>query len=195
MFIQEEEEGPNPIMVYERKVPHWDPRVNVPIEMSGGTRGELEYCLTMMENSIDYGQKAKLQLLTDSLPTQDSLNSLYTAMQANGFHTSRPMARYDHGIPSTEIVLRKGSPVWVALIPLIPTVMIVGLIAFGLTRIETISRAILPILLVTIGGIVITLAILTRKPVMETARQYIERTGRVQALPRTIPVPVSSKKA
>ncbi|MBU0847580.1 hypothetical protein KKH23_10380, partial [Patescibacteria group bacterium] len=108
-------------------------------------------------------------------------------MVSIGFHTTRPVSKIVEGLPVVEMTLRKGSPQWAMLIPLIPTLIIGGLIAFGITRIESISKAILPLTLVAIGGVVILAGVLTRRPVMEAARSYVEKGGRLPRLARTIP--------
>lgn len=147
----------------------------MPEPLTGRSVSELATKLTLMESSLNTGEKAKLELATYDLPTQDELDSMWLDMLASGFHVTRPTARVIDGIPVTELVLTKGSPTWAALIPLIPTALIVGLIVFGITQIGDISKALVPLLL-TGGGIVIILAaILTRKPVVEAAERYAGR--------------------
>lgn len=189
LLIREEEPVRDSIQpTYERMLPYWETYAQIPVEMVGHSVSELGNALNMMERSLASGQQARIQLLTSVMPTQDELDSFFADMRTVGFHTSRPVAKLVKGIPSTEFTLRKGSPVWSLLIPLIPVAIIGGLIVFGITRIETISKALFPLLLVTVGGIVITVALLTRRPVLETARAAIERRERVPRLPRTIPL-------
>jgi hypothetical protein len=185
----------NPTMVYEEERQHWQTG-STPVEIVGHDSGELSRALTLMEDSINYGQKARVQLLTDTLPTRAELDTLYSAMVANGFHTTKPTAKVVGGIPSITMIIRKGSPAWSLLIPLIPIGIIGGLIAFGITRIETISRALLPLMLVTVGGIVVVIGMLSRKQVMETARSYVERAPTRRFLTQNIPnEPAPLKKA
>jgi len=189
MFAREEEENGNPRIVWERELQHWETLNQVPVELIGRTKGELASCLTMMENSIDYGQRAKLQLMTDTLPTMEDLEALHGNMLLAGFHTSKPTARLVEGIPATEMVIRKGSPAWIAIIPLLTTAIIGGLIVFGITRLESITKALMPILLVTIGGVIVIAGVVSRGPVGVAAGRAVER----RYLTRTIPV--ESKKA
>ena len=187
MFAREEEEDGNPRIIWERPLQHWEPLGKVPVELIGRTKGELASCLTMMENSIDYGQRAKLQLLTDTLPTMGDLEALYAGMLNEGFHTTKPPARLIGGIPATEMVIQKGSPAWIAIIPLLTTAIIGGLIVFGITRLESITKAIMPILLVTIGGVIVIAGVVSRGPVGVAAGEYIGKQT-LKALPRTIPI-------
>lgn len=186
LTIQREESRFSPETVYYEKLPHWQTLEN-PIEMVGHTPTQLTEALVRMENSINYGRKAKLQLITDQMPTEADLDNFHAGLVRSGFHTSRPVARKVQGLPCTEIVIEKGSPTWAALIPLIPTIIIGGLVAFGLVRLETITKAIMPILLVTIGGVIILAGVLTR----QSARPLREVVGQ-KYLPATIPV--SAKK-
>lgn len=163
----------------------------IPVEMVGHTTDELASSLYVMEDSLEEGRKAKVQLMTDQLASQQDLNLFYTRMLDAGFHTSRPVAKVVGGIPAVEFTLQKGSPIWTAIIALIPTAIIGGLIAFGITRVEALSKALLPLMLVTIGGIVVIVAMITRKPVLKTAESYLERRGGLKSLPQTI----TSKKA
>lgn len=130
--------------------------LTVPMELTGHTIDDLKVALNAMEDSLPLGGKAKLQLCTMSLPSEADLAYTYLQLTAAGFHTSYPMAGVIQGVPTTEMTLIKGSPQWASLIAIVPTMLIVGLIAFGITRIEAISRALLPILLtVVVGGVVI----------------------------------------
>lgn len=187
MLNQEDAQGSSyPLAVLDRVDSSQHNGTGIPVEMVGHTTTQLASSLVMMESSLKEGQKAKVQLMTTELASQQDLNILYTRMLDRGFHTSQPVARVVEGIPSVEFTLRKGSPIWAALIPLIPTAIIGGLIAFGITRIEALSKALLPLMLVAVGGIVVIVAMLTRKPVLETARA-------LKRLPQTIQV--DSKKA
>lgn len=144
-------------------------------ELIGYSVDDLSHALTTMENSIEFGRKAKLQILTNSRPTKFELADFYSNMVAEGFHVSYPVARGAAGLVAVEISIAKGSPAWAALIPLIPTAIIAGLIVFGITRIEAITKALIPLLLIT-GGVVIVLAgVITRGPVMEAAGKYAAR--------------------
>jgi SNF family Na+-dependent transporter len=165
-------------------MPYYYEYTSNPVEMVGHNTSQLAEALTRMEDSIDYGRKAKLQLITSQMPTKADLSSFYTNLAAIGFHTSMPVAKVVDGIPCTELVIRKGSPAWAMLIPLIPTVIIGGLVAFGLVKIESITKAIMPLVLVTLGGLIILAGVVTRPSVV---RAVGETAGR-RYLPATIPV-------
>jgi len=155
-----------------------------PKEIVGYSEGELANALELMESSMDMGQKARISICTEALPTEKGLEAAYWGMVAAGYHLSYPTASLVEGIPTTEFVLQKGSPFWPALIPLIIPILTIGLIAFSVTKIEAISKFVIGTILVTVGGLIILAAVLA-KPVTK----YIERGGRVPYLPST------SKKA
>jgi len=152
----------------------------VPQEIFGYSQGELATGLTLMEDSMEMGDKARLTFCTEALPSEDNLEAMYLGMLGIGCHLSRPTARMVGGIPTTEFVLKKGSPQWEMIIPLIIPLLIIGLITFGIFRLESISKALMPIILIG-GGLMIVLAVLARKP----ATAYIERGGKVPYLPAT----------
>jgi len=151
----------------------------VPREIFGYPE-DLATGLDLMENSMNLGEKARITLCTEGLPRQESLDAMYDDMKAIGCHLSRPTARMVGGIPTTEFVLKKGSPQWTMILPLIVPVLISGLITFGIFRLESITKALMPIILIG-GGLMIVLAVLARKP----ATAYIERGGKVPYLPAT----------
>ena len=175
-----------PETIHYEELPHW--QTHAPVSMVGQTQGQLTEALVRMENSINYGQKAKLQLITSQMPTRADLDTFHAQLITSGFHTSKPVARSVQGFPCTELVIQKGSPTWAALIPILPTIFIVGLVTFGLVKLETITKAIMPILLVSVGGLIILAAVITR----QGARPLREVVG-TKYLPATIPV--SAKKA
>ncbi|GAI90826.1 unnamed protein product, partial [marine sediment metagenome] len=106
----------------------------------------------------------------EDLPTEDELDDLYLGMLANGFHAYRPTARVIDGIPTTELVLQKGSPSFAVIVPLLVPLFVIGLIAFGLVRIEAIGKALLPLMITGAVGLV-AVALIVRKP----AEKYLER--------------------
>jgi len=152
----------------------------IPQEIFGYSQSELGTALTLMEDSMGMGQKARITLCTEALPGQEALDAMYYDMQDIGCHLSRPSASIVGGVPTTEFVLKKGSPQWQMILPLIVPVLILGLITFGIFNLEGITKALLPIILVA-GGLMIVLAVLARKP----ATAYIERGGKVPYLPST----------
>lgn len=152
-------------------------------EIIGHSMEDLATALTAMEASIDLGKSARVTLCTESLPTDEILDNLYLGMVAGGCHVSQPTAMMVEGVPTTEFVLRKGSPVWTMLIPLLIPLATMGLISFGIGKIESIGKALLPLILVTVGGLVIIVAML-RRP----AEKFIE-TGGVQKLLPSVKAP------
>ena len=143
--------------------------------ITGATVTELATALDQMENSLEEGGRAKLQLIDQVLPTQQELNETYNSLIAAGFHVTMPTASMQDGWAVTEMILTKGSPFWSLLIPLIPTIMITGLVAFGITQIETITSALMPLLLIGGGLVIGALALLTRPGVTKVAEKYVSR--------------------
>lgn len=149
-------------------------------EILAYSEGEVPAALDLMESSLEMGQKARITICTEALPTQEELEDLYWAMIAEGFHASQPTAFIAGGISTTEFDLEKGSPAFVAVIPLIVPILTIGLIVFGITQIETIARVLVPVMIITFGGLII-LALAVRKPAMK----YLERGGERARLPAT----------
>lgn len=147
---------------------------STPTAIVGYSISELPSALNAMERSLQLGEKATLELATEALPTDEDLENFYLDMLTAGFHVSKPVAKIVEGIPVTKMVLQKGSPQWALLIPMIPTILIVGLITFGIAKLEEISRALLPLILATGGLVVIALGIM-RTEAKEVAKKYIER--------------------
>ena len=151
-----------------------------PVEIVGFSQEELASGLMMMEGSMDTGEKARITFCTEALPIDEDFATMYLDMVAMGCHVSYPTAEVASGIPTTEFVLEKGSPAWQLIIPLIVPLFIIGLVSFGITRIETITKALVPIILISVGGLIILAAVLS-KP----ATKYLERGGKVPGLPST----------
>ena len=151
----------------------------VPQEIFGYSQSELATALTLMEDSMGMGQKARITLCTEGMPTEEELDQMFQGMKGTGCHLSRPTAGLVEGIPTTEFVLRKGSPQWQIIIPLLIPLFTIGLVAWGITRIESITKALVPLMLIGFGGLIL-LAITLRKP----AERIAERVG-AKYLPRT----------
>jgi len=143
-------------------------------QVVGHSLQELPGALNTMEDSLAKGSKAKLELCTENMPSDEDLDELFRSATAAGFHLSHPTAKRINGVATTELVLTKGSPQWALLIPLIPTALIVGLVAFGLVRIEEISKALLPLMITGAVGLV-ALSLIVRKPVERIAERAAER--------------------
>ena len=152
----------------------------IPMEIVGRSPSDLSEGLALMEASMELGQKAEIGICTKALPSDEELEYMYLGMLAEGCHLSKPTARLVQGIATTEFELWKGSPAWSLLIPILVPLFTIGLIAWGITRIEAISKAIVPIILIG-GGLLIVLAVVLAKP----ATKYIERGGRIPGLPST----------
>ena len=152
----------------------------IPKEIVGYSEGDLASALDIMEASIDLGQKARISICTEARPTDDELAGMYLGMVATGCHLSHPTARLVEGIPTTEFVLKRGSPQWQVIIPILVPLFSIGLIAFSITKIEALSKALVPIILISIGGLIILAAVLA-KP----ATKYLERGGKIPGLPST----------
>jgi len=141
-------------------------------QMIGYTVDDLRLSLDTMEASLPKGAQLKLALYTENLPTDEALADLFLNATAAGFHMDYPQARVESDVTVTELILTKGSPVLPALIPLILPVLIIGLIFFVVTKIETVAKALLPILILGVTGIIV-LAGIARSERLGT--KYIER--------------------
>ena len=132
----------------------------------GTTVDELSTALGLMEESIPVGGKLQVQLCTDRMPADEDFSDFYVKMVAGGMNPSYPVAQVIEGVPTTTFILEKGAPVpqqyplatgqFVEIAAILPTLFIVGLIAFGIANISTISSALMPILItVVIGAIAV----------------------------------------
>jgi len=140
-----------------------------PKAITGTSLDELNSALISMEDSLNIGDEARLELATYDLPDQGQLDAIWDELLASGLHVSRPTARVIDTIPVTSMVIRKGSPQWAAaLIPLLVPIGTLGLIAFGIIKLEDISKALLPLILVAGGLTVIALGIM-RQPAARAA--------------------------
>ncbi len=149
-----------------------------PMEIIGYTPAELASGLELMESSINYGENARVALCTEALPDEAELAEMYLGIISSGHHVSYPTAIVVNGIPTTQFVIRKGSPQWQLIVPLLIPLFTIGLVVFGITKIESISKALVPIILISVGGLIVLAAVLS-KP----ATKYIERGGKY--LPNT----------
>lgn len=126
-----------------------------PGQIIGYTTDDLTVALDAMEQTVPDGGKVKLELYTDRIPTEEALAESFLKMTAAGIHVSYPVAQRVEGVPITTIELKKGSPAFAAVVPLIVPVLTIGLIFFVVTKIETVAKAILPILILGVAGIVV----------------------------------------
>lgn len=137
-----------------------------PKEITGFSQEEFPGALSMMEDSIDTGQKVRVTICTEGVPTPEDLDTMYLGMVVAGCHVSQPVFSMIEGIPTTEFILQKGSPSFAVVAGLLPTLFILGLVAFGIARLESIVKTLMPLVLVVLGGMVI-LAVVARKPATE----------------------------
>ena len=151
-----------------------------PVEIVGSSQEELASALMVMEGSLNLGERARIELCTEVLPTDGDLAVMYLDMVAIGCHVSYPTGQLIEGIPTTQFVLEKGSPAWPLILPLIIPALTLGLVAWGITKIESITRALVPIILISIGGLIILAAV-----VSSPATKYLERGGRIPLAPST----------
>lgn len=158
------------------------------MEIVGHTVDDLRLALDVMENVLDVGEKVRVSLHSEMLATEEQCAQLYLELVALGEHTSYPVTSVMEGIPTLEFELTKGSPALpVAVIPLIALFGILGMITFGILKLEAITKALLPLTLVLVGGVII-IAGLMRQPVGRIA----ERAG-AKYLPSTIPKALAAR--
>jgi len=155
---------------------------------------DLRFALDTMESSINPGEWCQLQFCTESMPTRETLDKMYLDILLTGHHITQPIAEFVSGIPTTTFNIRRDLPYpqfqWQLIIPLIVPILIIGLIAFSIVKIESIAAALVKLIAVA-GGVAIVLAIIIRAPSRrELARiRELERSREKAAL-----VPATSKK-
>ena len=152
-------------------------------EIVGYSKEDLATALEVMESSINMGEKVRITICTEGMPTEDELDYMFLGMVETGCHLTRPTAALVEGIPTTEFVLQKGSPQWQIIIPLLVPLFTIGLIAWGIVKIESIAKALIPLMLIGFGGLII-LAVVLRKP----AEKYLERGGRLPETKKALAV-------
>lgn len=142
------------------------------MELIGTSIGELQVALDTIEDEVSYGDAIILELVGTNGLTQSELDALYKDLATHGFHFSGNITQ-THITPlySLRVPIKKGSPQWAMLIGFIPLIVISGMIAFGIMKIEQISKAILPLILAT-GGLVIIAIALTREPAMRLIEKW-----------------------
>jgi hypothetical protein len=161
----------------------------------GSTAGELSSALGIMEDAIPAGGKLQVQLCTDNMPTDGDLAELYLSMVARGMNPSYPTAVVTDGVPTTTFTLQKTAPAAYAgghvntgqfgeMIAILPTIFIVGLIAFGITQIGNISSALLPVIITVVVGAV-AVAVIVAVTVNKAPKQLVE-AGAQRLMPRTL---------
>jgi len=148
-------------------------------EIVGTTPGELADALNQMEDSLKVGGKALAKIYSTNALSASQLTEVQDEMINLGFHLDGPITQTLGEVNKVEMRLIKGSPQWAVLLslPVIMTVLIGGLLVFGIMNIETITKAILPITLILVGGLIAGLALM-RKPAAVAAelaaKKYIK---------------------
>lgn len=154
---------------------------------------DLPYAMDVMENATAPGGYCQVQLYTGLVPSPEARQQVFDAITATGHTISFPVTQVVNGVPVTSFNIRRDMPYeqyqWQFLIPLVVPLLVGGLVVFGITQINNISSALVPLLLI-VGGIAITAIALLRKP----AQAYIERGGKIPYLPSTILLEPATKK-
>ncbi len=160
------------------------------MELIGYSLDDLGTALEAMENSINFGESCAIKICTERMPSQEMLDSVYVGILESGHHVSEPVATQVGDIVVTSFAIKKGSPQWQLIVPLIIPLVVVGFLIFSITKIGEWAPWIIGTIL-AVGGIAIALAVLLRKP----AQAYIERGGKIPLLPATKYLPSTSPKA
>lgn len=146
-------------------------------EAVGYSMDDLRVALDVMENYLDVGDQVRVRICSEFMPTEQELDQLYVEIIAIGEHASQPTATIIDGIPTTDFTLRKGSPALpLAVIPLIGLFGILGMITFGVLKIESITKALLPLTLVIVGGVIIIAGLLRQPATRIAERKFLTST-------------------
>lgn len=155
---------------------------------TGTTVDDLAAAFADVERRTPKGARVKLTLYTEEKPTEEEIAEFYLKMVADGFHVEYPSVQMVEGVPTTTIVLENSSPFLLALIPILPTLFIVGLIAFGIANISNITSSLMPIIVtVVVGSVVLAIgvAIALRKPAERAVTAFLP-SGQQNLLPRNL---------
>ena len=147
------------------------------MEIRGHSINELSSSLVEFEDSIELGKAATISLLGTNPLTQQELIEFRDNILANGFHLDGRISQNTHGeVVEVKIPLKKGSPVWALLIPLIPLAVIAGLVVFSIVSLDRIKNALLPIIL-AVGGLFV-LVLIVKGP----GQTYVQQRPEMQRL-------------
>ncbi len=156
-------------------------------ELIGYSLDDLAYSLDVMEQATPIGGFCQVQVCGESPPSVDEIASFYAQISSTGHYISYPTVSVQGDVAVTSFNIRRDAPYeqyqWQLLVPLIGSLAVPALIAFGILRIEKISSAIVPLLLIAGGILIVTVAIVS-KP----ATAYIQKGGKIPMLPATIPI-------
>ncbi len=132
--------------------------------MTGTTISQLEQALDFYESKLSNGESIKLELVSNYMPNQTELDEFYGTLLGSGFHVSKPESHMDSNFAVTSLEMTKGSPIFLAIIPLLSTLIIGGFVVFGITKIDKIKNALMPILLVVAGITIAGIAAISTSP-------------------------------
>jgi len=154
--------------------------------LTGYDLNDLPFALQVMEQQTQPGGFCQVQLCGEELPSPEVVEKFYQGVLNTGHTISYPVCSMSGEVAVTSFNIMRDMPYeqyqWAILVPLIGTLAIPALIAFGIVKIGDISAAIVPILLIAGGIIIITVALL-RQPVTK----YIESGRKIPYLPQTKP--------
>jgi hypothetical protein len=138
----------------------------------GHTSEELASDAEKLGALLKGNQGLQIEICTEGIPTAEDLAQMVINADQQGYIISMPCFRMVNGIPTTAFVIKPKLTTaggmttgfaWAALIPVIVPLATIGIIAYGITQIGDISKAIIPILLI-VGGIAIAGIALLRQP-------------------------------
>ncbi len=131
------------------------------MQWQGTSAEELELALSEAEGTLSTGNHLAIQLCTYNHPSDTDIQEFYSSASNLGIAIDNlRISHFDGFCELSFDVAVSGNPVSglgfapAALIGIIPTVAIVGLIAFGIINIQEIASAILPILVVAVAGLI-----------------------------------------
>ena len=140
------------------------------MQWQGTSADDLQRAFSEIDRTVAPGSRLAVQICTESRPTDTELATFQTNASALGITISQLAVQpvdsfyalsFNMTTPASRPVKELGQ--WeIALIGIIPVVVIVGVIAFGIFNIKSISNALLPLILVTVGGIVLVAAVISR---------------------------------
>jgi rubrerythrin len=181
----EERQDMNAVIIPADEVP------NSGVLLQGSTKEELSYALNIMDTATEPGDKVEISIVSTYLPTEEDLANFVVRAAQAGIEISFPSVDIEEGLPATTFIMTKGQPaapgttsILPALIGIIPVALITGLIGFGVFKIESITKALMPILLVTFGGLIVLVGLLSRKHVVKAAGQVAKAKYAPQTLPK-----------
>jgi rubrerythrin len=170
--------------------------------LQGSTKADMTYALNLMDSVTDPGDKIELSIVSTEIPTETDLANFVINAAHAGIEVSFPTLEMVDGMPTTTCVITKGEPgepnvtsvfPLAALIGILPVALITGVIGFGIFKIEDVTKALMPILLITFGGLIILVGLLSRKHVTEAAGKFAESKYRAQNYLRQTFLPASRR--